>query len=217
MCTPVPEHLKGKFSFVLDGGTLEHVFEYPTAIKNCMEMVKPDGHLLLITPANNFFGHGFYQFSPELFYSLLTEQNGYSDTQVFIQDDRSRWYRIVPPQKVRRRVDSCIACRHDILIYVLSRRVGEVPARLTVLQSDYVTKWSGAEETPSKDSPTGTVLVAPGPLFRVYLLYRSLPIGLRKWLTPAVLATPFIRRFLVWRWARKFYEPCGEISSCRKQ
>jgi SAM-dependent methyltransferase len=213
MCTPVPEHLKGKFSFVLDGGTLEHVFDYPAAIKNCMEMVRPGGHLLLITPTNNCFGHGFYQFSPELFYSLLTERNGYSDTQVFIQDDRHRWYRVVSPQKIRRRVDSCLAFRNDILIHVLSRRVGEVPARLTVLQSDYVTKWSGAEETPPKDSPAGTVLVAPGPLFHVYSLYRSLPIGLRKWLTPVLLARPSLRRFLAWRWARRFYEPCDEISS----
>jgi hypothetical protein len=79
-----------------------------------------------------------------------------------------------------------------------------------------VTKWSGSEETPPKDSLTGTVLVAPGPLFHVYSLYRSLPIGLRKWLTPILLARPSLRRFLAWRWARKFYEPCDEISSCTK-
>ena len=36
---PIPDELKGRFSAVLDGGTLEHIFNFPAAIRNCMEMV----------------------------------------------------------------------------------------------------------------------------------------------------------------------------------
>ncbi|MDR1149764.1 MAG: class I SAM-dependent methyltransferase, partial [Spirochaetaceae bacterium] len=60
MNLPVPGHLKEKYDCVWDGGALEHVFNYPTAIKNCMDMVKIGGHLILETPCNNQCGHGFY-------------------------------------------------------------------------------------------------------------------------------------------------------------
>src|ERR1039458_10086781 len=36
---PIPGHLRLSFSCVLDGGAIEHVFNFPQAIRNCMEMV----------------------------------------------------------------------------------------------------------------------------------------------------------------------------------
>jgi hypothetical protein len=30
-----------------------------------------------VTPANNQMGHGFYQFSPELFFRVFSQENGY--------------------------------------------------------------------------------------------------------------------------------------------
>ena len=69
---PITEALKGRFDVVCDAGTIEHVMNFPTAIRNCMEMVRVGGHLILGTPANNFFGHGFYQFSPELWFRLFS-------------------------------------------------------------------------------------------------------------------------------------------------
>lgn len=60
MIIPVPDQFKERCS-VLDGGTLEHIFDFPAAIKNYMEMVEVGGYYLAINPANNF-GHGFYQF-----------------------------------------------------------------------------------------------------------------------------------------------------------
>src|SRR5438477_418150 len=77
MNEPIPDKFKETYTAVLDGGSLEHVFNFPVAIKNCMEMVKVGGHYLAITPANNFFGHGFYQFSPELYFTVLSKENGF--------------------------------------------------------------------------------------------------------------------------------------------
>src|SRR6516165_2757823 len=34
---PIPEAFKEAYSVVLDGGTLEHVFNYPVAIRSCMD------------------------------------------------------------------------------------------------------------------------------------------------------------------------------------
>jgi len=48
------------YSVVFDGGSLEHIFNFPTAIYNLMKMVKVGGHLIIESPANNYGGHGLY-------------------------------------------------------------------------------------------------------------------------------------------------------------
>ena len=65
------EH-KDKYTLLIDSGTSEHVFNIPVIYKNMMDMVKIGGHIMILVPATNWCGHGFYQFSPELFYSLLS-------------------------------------------------------------------------------------------------------------------------------------------------
>ena len=74
---PINDKYKEKYSFVYDGGTLEHVFNFPNAIKNCMDLVKAGGYFCQATVANNLCGHGFYQFSPELYYRIFSEENGF--------------------------------------------------------------------------------------------------------------------------------------------
>ncbi|MFM6220879.1 MAG: hypothetical protein ACKPDM_11010, partial [Dolichospermum sp.] len=39
----IPDIYKDKYNVVIDGGALEHIFNFPVAIKNCMEMVKVGG------------------------------------------------------------------------------------------------------------------------------------------------------------------------------
>src|SRR5882762_8427026 len=51
---PLDESLRETADVVFDGGTLEHVFHFPTAIKSCMEMVKIGGRFMMTTPANNY-------------------------------------------------------------------------------------------------------------------------------------------------------------------
>jgi SAM-dependent methyltransferase len=74
---PIPENLHGRFDAVIDGGSLEHIFNFPVAIKNLMQLLKIGGSLYLAAPANNLCGHGFYQFSPELMFRVFTKENGF--------------------------------------------------------------------------------------------------------------------------------------------
>jgi SAM-dependent methyltransferase len=106
MNEPVPESLKGKFSCVFDGGTLEHVFDFPQAIKNAMELVAVGGHFLGVAPANNYPGHGFYQFSPELYWRVFSEANGYVVEEVAVCETRRNapCYIMDDPAKVGHRV-----------------------------------------------------------------------------------------------------------------
>jgi hypothetical protein len=142
----IEDNLKNRFSCVLDGGSLEHIFIYSTALKNCMDMVKVNGHLILETPANNYFGHGFYQFSPELFFSVLCEQNGFAETKIFMQDDRSRWYEVISPKLLKKRVSTCCARNNSSTMLVISKKMNDVPDILSVLQSDYIDIWNGNKD-----------------------------------------------------------------------
>jgi SAM-dependent methyltransferase len=89
----LPESYRGRFTIVIDGGSLEHVFNFPVALRNCMDAVAPGGHFIGITPSNNLMGHGFYQFSPELFFRVFTPANGFRIEKVLIYECpwRSVW------------------------------------------------------------------------------------------------------------------------------
>src|SRR5271166_5147565 len=87
------------YDTVFDGGTLEHIYNIPQALWNTSQLCKPGGQILHVLPANNLCGHGFYQFSPELFFSLYSERNGYHDTVVFMSDFRyvEFWWKAARP------------------------------------------------------------------------------------------------------------------------
>jgi hypothetical protein len=136
---PIADEFKQRFDLVDDGGTLEHVFHFPTALKNAMELVKVGGHLLINTVANNFMGHGFYQFSPELFYRTLSEENGFQIERLVMHNriDNSQWYDVPDPKSVRSRIE-LISEPIQIGLWVRARRVAAVPIFAnTPQQSDY--------------------------------------------------------------------------------
>jgi SAM-dependent methyltransferase len=161
---PIPDALKDAFSVVIDAGTLEHVFNFPTAIRNCMEMVRVGGHLLLMTPANNFMGHGFYQFSPELFFRVCSGENGFEIMKAILceVDAEAPWYEVVDPARAQRRVE-LVNCRPAYLL-VLARRVRRVPIlAVTPQQSDYTALW----QAPGGKADTGP---AAAPAFAARVL-----------------------------------------------
>lgn len=141
---PVGDDLKGRFSLVWDGGTLEHVFNFPVAIANAMAMTEVGGHYLGMAPANNWMGHGFFQFSPELWFRVLGPENGFRVRWMLIKASRhpaSRWYRVRDPQEVGERVT--LTARSRGTIYVLAERTEERPLlAATPQQSDYAEAWS---------------------------------------------------------------------------
>ncbi|MDR1149854.1 MAG: hypothetical protein LBK66_14610 [Spirochaetaceae bacterium] len=142
MCAEIDDSLKNKYTCVWDGGALEHIFRFPTAIKNCMELVKPSGHLILETPGNNWFGHGFYQFSPELFFSLLDKQNGFAGTRIFMQNDMLNWYEAIPPKTLGMRTGTCCSVSRSMLMHIVSQKISDTPDTINAYQSDYQAAWT---------------------------------------------------------------------------
>lgn len=147
----IPEQYKQQYSVVCDIGSLEHIFNFPVAIKNCMELVEVGGYFISITPANNFMGHGFYQFSPELFYSTFTSENGYKLVRLIAFEDRpkAKWYSVNSPASVKGRIT--LTNSRPVYLLVIAKRIEKVvPFQSMPQQSDYISAWNSPSDDEAK-------------------------------------------------------------------
>lgn len=146
MNRPLPTALADQYDAVLDFGCTEHIFDVAQSMRNITTLCKPSGTILHAVPANGFCGHGFYQFSPELFFSLYTDRNGYTDTEVYLAElvDTRHWYRVSPPRDGRR---INVRSTGEMYVMVITRRIADVPQNIQ--QSDYTFNWNNAGATPA--------------------------------------------------------------------
>ena len=171
---PVPPELERRFDVVFDGGSLEHVFDVPTALRSYMRMVRPGGRLIVATMANNHCGHGFYQLSPELFFRALSESSGYrverlqlageeldftrpvAGVSVLYDVSRGGRWEVTDPEEVRERV--LLRGRSGAVLLVEARRVRDAePLVQPPQQSDYQPLWArpGSAAGPVPDAQAG--------------------------------------------------------------
>jgi hypothetical protein len=138
----IPDIYKDKYNVVIDGGALEHIFNFPVAIKNCMEMIKVGGYYLGITPGNNFMGHGFYQFSPELLFRIFTKENGYEVVKLIVfETSSSQWFSVQDPYELKERVT--LENQFPLYILVIAKKLSSVEIfKNTPQQSDYSLMWN---------------------------------------------------------------------------
>jgi hypothetical protein len=73
---PLPDDAPylGKYAAVVDGGTLEHIFHVPNALKNIFELLAVGGRVLHQVPVD-LFNHGFYNFGTCLFEDFYRTNN----------------------------------------------------------------------------------------------------------------------------------------------
>lgn len=202
MNRPLLGALKNQFSVVIDGGSLEHVFNFPQAIANCIEMLRVGGHYLASSPSNNFMGHGFYQFSPELFYRVFSRANGFEMERMVVYQEcwPYVWYDVRDPEQLGARVT--LVNRYPTYLLVQSRKVDSKPLFEPVpQQSDYVNVWQRSAESVTAPSPPQALATQqPATLSRrIGVLIGTL--------LPEALKVPF-RRLRVGRdpFDRRFYE-----------
>jgi SAM-dependent methyltransferase len=157
----LPDSYRDQFSVVIDGGTLEHVFDFPTALKNCMKAVAPGGHFIGITPSNNLMGHGFYQVSPELFFRVFTPSNGFKIVKLLVYEYpwRSVWYEVLDPEQARRRVE--LTNSRPAYVIVWATKIASLPIfQRLPQQSDYQALWQRSQASATAD-PAPPCLYAP--------------------------------------------------------
>jgi hypothetical protein len=175
----LPTGFKEQYTTVLDGGTLEHVFNFPVAIRNCMEMVRVGGHYLGITPANNFMGHGFYQFSPELYFSVFTRENGFELISMIAFEDlpRARWYSVRSPREIRHRVT--LISKVPVYLLIIAKRVVKTAIfETTPQQSDYLSAWHRRGD--ASGSALASIRSATGKVSKVDWIKKIVPQRLRR-------------------------------------
>lgn len=146
---PVSIDLHGKYDAVIDGGSLEHIFNFPAAISNLMNMTAVGGRTFLFLPANNLCGHGFYQFSPELMFRVFSEQNGFELERVVMWEAAYPGVELTPggaawevadPEKVNSRVG--LISRGPVTMIVQARKTRQTDLfTSSPFQSDYSAIW----------------------------------------------------------------------------
>jgi hypothetical protein len=139
---PLPVAHHERFDAVIDGGTLEHVFDVRQSLSTLMQLTRVGGSVFLFTPANNQMGHGFYQFSPELFFRAFSPPNGFEIRRMVLQPIVffRRSYEVADPAVVGERV--AVMHRAPIRLFVHAVRTGNVPSFTEApQQSDYSTAW----------------------------------------------------------------------------
>ncbi len=163
----LPASLANRSSVVHDGGTIEHVFNIPQAFKNCMEMVRIGGHFIQVTGANNYMGHGFWQFCPELIYRIFSRENGFQIKAVLMHEPIAMrpgagtsfgaWYKVEDPASHHCRVELI----NDMPTYIctIAQRVEDrrIFAHFPQ-QSDYVEAWKLTREQRPESSIRGGVI-----------------------------------------------------------
>lgn len=199
---PFPEKLHGSFDLVLDGGTLEHIFDYPSALRHCLELVSVGGHFITITPANNWMGHGFYQFSPELFFRIFTAENGFVMRKMVIFECRKTdapFYEVKDPAVIGTRVQ--LNSAKPVMLAVLARKTAGVPLFVRPpQQSDYAAEWQAHEQAAPKIKPGGSghfhrLRVAVNPYWPFWLRrWKFQLMNLRAYGRPALKNTRQFRR-----------------------
>jgi hypothetical protein len=133
---PLESQYHGKFTSFIDFGAIEHIFDSHQVILNINKILRTGGSVLISTLANGFVGHGFYQFSPEFFYSTFSAVNGFAETLVILIDSNrsENWHYVKNPIALQSRNQTPNKKYYIICFTKKTNTVKQINAQ----QSDYV-------------------------------------------------------------------------------
>lgn len=148
MNEPVPGALRDRFDVIIDGGTLEHVFNTPQALDNVFHMLRPGGIFISINGITGWAGHGFYQFSPELVWRYWKDARRciLHDCAAVPHDVTAARPRPAPDTGAKGRRFRGAGMEGRWYLFYIVERVPDAVAdeRITnVAQGDYSVRWQG--------------------------------------------------------------------------
>ena len=79
----VPSSMEGQYDLVSDSGTMEHCLDVKEVLFNTIRLLRPGGYVCFCTPMSGAVNHGFYSFSPTLFWDFYGE-NGFDRMQMSV-------------------------------------------------------------------------------------------------------------------------------------
>ena len=150
---PVPSSWHANYDVVFDGGTLEHVYHFPQAITNAMNLVAEGGYYINCSPCNNYNGHSFYQFSPELYFRTFCDAQGFEVQLMALVESRQggRKFSVRDPEEMGFRTSFQGVGPLQLVMIAQRKRVGNLTPDFHPTQSDYARTWeqdAGKKEVP---------------------------------------------------------------------
>jgi len=143
---PLPEELIGQYDVVVDSGTIEHVFDQRTALLNISDLLKVKGRVFHFSPGTNFVDHGFYMYSPTLFYDYYTANRfNIEVAEIRIKAKLSRsgaynYYEYTPGSLAQ--MESSFRGRQEN--YFVARKTPDSSRDVIPQQGSYVHNWIGS-------------------------------------------------------------------------
>ncbi len=152
---PIPGDLCGVFDTIFDGGTIEHIFDFPSVVRNVRALLAPGGVFISVSGANNQLGHGLYQFSPELMWRTFGSENGFSVEAMYLmpQGGVPLLEEAPDPRVVGHRIETGCTASPTYICLVARRTEGD-DGELTVYQSDYARAWNAAATPLPQHAPS---------------------------------------------------------------
>ena len=146
-------------------------------------------------------GHGFYQFSPELFFNLYQPRNGFELLGVWfaLKAEPRYWWSVADPSAVRRRVT--LRNAHEVYMMVIARKLDASSRTMAApQQSDYA---QSAWVRPASADP-GAAAVGSSPDMAPNASTASAPTGSPAcWPRSACSAPRVVRGNACGRWPRR--------------
>lgn len=139
-----PIHLDRQFDTVLDFGTTEHIYNVKVVYENVRVLCRQGGGIIHLLPANNFCGHGFYQFSPMFFRSVYGAASGFDVDTMYLakMSIDIDWFR-VDVVAVTDRFVFYNDYPTTIMVTLLKHTDG---VESKVQQPDYQNRWNGSDD-----------------------------------------------------------------------
>ena len=172
---PIPPELVGRYDFVFDGGTIEHVFDQRSAFRNIFDLLKPGGRVIHFSPGTQHVDHGFYMYSPTMFHEY------YSANRYVIEQEQIWKFKPTAPTKVGTwsfyEYTPGSLYWHTYTfpgpmgIFVVARKTEETLRDAVPQQGAYAINWEDLATAPGDDigESTGVDIEAQGLNFRADL------------------------------------------------
>lgn len=142
---PLPPNIGSDFDLVYDGGTMEHCFNTAQLLRNAASLTAPGGMVIHHVPMNNWVDHGFYQFSPTLFFDFY-QASGFVDLEMkihFMDGDRESYVAYDPAHDPP--LPYALGGKKRVLAFFSARRGAECsfPTPASLIQGRYRETFGG--------------------------------------------------------------------------
>ena len=140
---PVPAGLHDGFDLIVDGGTLEHVFDIRQSLTNVARMLRGGGRIIHFSPASNWVNHGFYHFSPALFYDYYAAK-GFAGLRGFLVEHDIYSVESGPWDFYEVGLEGRVASRHGLMTVFVAEKTLRSTVDKVRLQSHYTQLYARA-------------------------------------------------------------------------